>query len=322
MKKLTFLLILFCISCSKNNDYTNNEQENALYSRSESNIEMNPESYYGKPIANHVFLLAIDGWAANVYERANIPNIKKIAKEGCFTLSKRSIMPSSSAPNWASMFMGVGPEIHGYTQWGSSKPEVPSQITNHNGIFPTVYYLLNDQQPEKDVSVFYEWNGIQHLIDYNAVDYHKLTEYDNGDLSRQACEYIKNNKPNLMAVIWDGLDHEGHSSGWGSEKYMAKLEQIDSWIGEIIQAIKDKGLYEKSVFIITSDHGGINTSHGGITNEEMHTPFIISGKNILSGKEITTPMVQYDVAATIAYIFDIRRPRVWTGRPMTDVFTK
>ena len=31
-------------------------------------------------------------------------------------------------------------------------------------------------------------------------------------------------------------------------------------------------------------------------------------------------MMQYDTAATIAYIFGLRQPQVWTGRPMTQVF--
>lgn len=275
---------------------------------------------YGRTLSKHVFLLAIDGWSANYYNDANIPNIKQLAKDGCFTLSKRSIMPSSSAPNWASMFMGVGPEIHGYTQWGSSKPEIPSLETNKNGIFPTVFYLLKEQSPKKKVAVFYEWKGIQHLIDYKSVDNYKLSEYDNGDLSKKASEYIKENKPNLMAVVWDGLDHTGHAKGYGSKEYMKKLEQTDKWIGEIIQAVKEAGLYEKSVFIITSDHGGIKTGHGGITKDEMHTPFVISGKNIRSGKQIETPMLQYDVAATIAYIFDLKTPIVWTGKPIKEVF--
>ena len=31
-------------------------------------------------------------------------------------------------------------------------------------------------------------------------------------------------------------------------------------------------------------------------------------------------MMQYDVASTIAYIFGLRQPQVWIGRPMTQVF--
>lgn len=273
-----------------------------------------------KPIAEHVFLLGLDGWAANLYSQMDMPVVKALEKEGCFTLKKRSVLPSSSAPNWASMFMGTGTEIHGYTQWGSRTPEIPSQTLNENGIFPTIFYLLNSQQPQQKVAAFYEWGRIQCLIDHKAMDYHKRTEDDNGDLSRKAAEYIKAEKPNLLAVIWNGPDHAGHASGWGSPEYMSKVAQVDGWVNEVIQATKDAGIYENSIFIITGDHGGKGKKHGGISDGEMHTPFIIVGKNIKQGKNIETPMMQYDVAATIAHIFRLQCPHTWIGRPVMEVF--
>lgn len=56
---------------------------------------------------------------------------------GCYTLKKRSVLPSSSAVNWASMFMGAGPELHGYTEWGSKTPELPSRV-----VMSIIYFQL------------------------------------------------------------------------------------------------------------------------------------------------------------------------------------
>ncbi len=315
---ILFTGILF--ACESQGSYSENNSE--ISTRSGKTIDVNEDSYYGKPLAKHVFLLALDGWAANSYDALRIPNIKKLVEDGCITLSKRSVLPSSSAPNWASMFMGAGTEAHGYTEWGSKTPEIPSQVVNHHYIFPTIFYLLKDQHPEKKVGVLYEWDGIEHLIDKTAVDYQKKTEYDNGDLKKKAVEYIKKDKPNLLAVIWDGPDHAGHANGWKSQGYLDKIEEVDGYIGEIIQAIKEAGIYKNSIFIVTADHGGINKGHGGKTDDEMHTPFIISGKNIKQGEKISAPMMQFDVAATIACIFDLKRPEVWWGRPVTEVFKK
>lgn len=64
-----------------------------------------------------VVFVAFDGWAAKGFEQAEMPNIKKVYESGARTLQKRSVVPSVSAPNWASMFTGVGIEIHGYTNW-------------------------------------------------------------------------------------------------------------------------------------------------------------------------------------------------------------
>lgn len=52
----------------------------------------------------------------------------------------------------------------------------------------------------------------------------------------------------------------------------------------------------------------------------METPFVIYGKNVKNGGEFSGSMMQYDVASTVAYIFDLEQPQVWIGRPMKRVF--
>lgn len=54
----------------------------------------------------------------------------------------------------------------------------------------------------------------------------------------------------------------------------------------------------------------------------METPFIICGKNIKKGLNFNESMMQFDVASTIAYIFGLKQPQVWIGRPMKQVFNK
>lgn len=56
--------------------------------------------------AEHVFVIGLDGWGAYSVEKADMPNVKALMDAGCYTLKKRSVLPSSSAVNWASMFMG------------------------------------------------------------------------------------------------------------------------------------------------------------------------------------------------------------------------
>lgn len=140
------------------------------------------------------------------------------------------------------------------------------------------------------------------------------------ELCNMAEKYIKEKKPVLMAVCFDEPDHTGHTAGHNTPEYYAKLEVLDSYIGRIVNAAKEAGIADNTVFIITSDHGGTGKGHGGITMEEMETPFIIAGKNIRKGGEMSESMMQYDVASTIARILALDQPQVWIGRPMTEVF--
>ena len=65
--------------------------------------------------AEHVVFIGLDGWGSYSVEKADMLHVKQLMSEGCYTLQKRTVLPSSSAVNWASMFMGAGPELHGYT---------------------------------------------------------------------------------------------------------------------------------------------------------------------------------------------------------------
>lgn len=59
----------------------------------------------GKDKAKHVVFIGLDGWGAYSLPKADMPNVKKLMEDGAYTLKKRSALPSSSAINWASMFM-------------------------------------------------------------------------------------------------------------------------------------------------------------------------------------------------------------------------
>ena len=282
-----------------------------------------PIGFAAKWKAEHVILIGLDGWGSYSVEKANMPHVKKLMQEGAYTLKKRSVLPSSSAVNWASMFMGAGPELHGYTEWGSKTPELPSRELNVHGIFPTVFQLLRENSPKAEIGCLYEWGGIKYLIDSLAMSYQQQTpDYNKFPkaMSEMATQYIKEKKPVLAGFIFDSPDHTGHVDGHDTPAYYTKLEELDGYIGQIIKAVEEAGILDQTIFIVTSDHGGIKKGHGGKTMEEMETPFIISGKNIKKGLCFDESMMQFDVASTIASIFSLKQPQVWIGRPMKQVF--
>ncbi len=220
--------------------------------------------------------------------------------------------------------MGAGPELHGYTEWGSKTPELPSRVLNKNGIFPTIFQLLRDARPKAEIGCLYEWNGIKYLVDTLSLSYHyHVADYNKTpkELGNMASAYIKEKHPTLVAICYDSPDHTGHTEGHDTPAYYEKLKELDTYVGQIVQAVKDAGILDDTIFILTSDHGGIKKGHGGKTMQEMETAFIISGKNIKKGLRFDdVSMMQYDVASTIAHIFNLEQPQVWIGRPMKIVF--
>lgn len=271
-------------------------------------------------IAKHVVFIGLDGWAANTFEQSNIPVLKKLASEGALSLSKRSVLPSASAINWASIFMGVPTEVHGYLQWGSKSPELtqPEGAVKEHGILPTIFQVARQQHPNANLALFAEWDGIKHLVDTLALNHFEEPKLE--EMVSRSSEYIIRHKPELIAIVFDRPDHPGHDSGWGSPEYYEMMTKVDSYIGEIVDAVAKAGIYDQTVFVITGDHGGIDTRHGGTTMDEMLSPFIISGRGIKHAYKIPELIMSPDITPTIAHILGLIPDNIWTGRAPLSVF--
>jgi arylsulfatase A-like enzyme len=51
---------------------------------------------------------------------------------------------------------------------------------------------------------------------------------------------------------------------------------------------------------------------------EIEIPFIIAGPGIKAGHEIKTPVNTYDTAATVAFLFQLKPPEAWIGKPVRE----
>ncbi|NDV81199.1 alkaline phosphatase [Bacteroides sp. 51] len=278
-----------------------------------------------KNLPEHVILIGFDGWSAySMNNGADMPTVRKMMAEGAVDLNSRSVLPSSSAVNWASMFMGAGPEIHGYTEWGSRVPELPSRVVNSDNRFPNIFGLYRDKFPEAEIGCIHEWKGIHYLMDTLALNYMEqaphITDENPAGCTPFAIKYIKEKKPNLLAVIYDKPDGTGHTYGWTSSEYYSMITHLDNSLKEIVKAVEEAGILDETVFIVTSDHGGIEKDHGGKTMDEMERPLIFWGKGIKKGHQITECTMIYDVASTMAYLLDVEQPQVWIGRPVMSIF--
>jgi predicted AlkP superfamily pyrophosphatase or phosphodiesterase len=277
----------------------------------------------GSQKVKHVVLIGIDGLGANYISKEEMPTLAKLMSTGAYSLHARSVLPSSSAANWASMFMGASPELHGFTEWNSKTPEIPSRELDQYGLFPSIYTLLHEQQPKAVIGVFYDWAGIGYLFPKQAVSKYVLsTSNTDEDIVQQATAYLKSNKPSLLLVYMSDPDGVGHSIGWGTQAYLQQESKTDQNIAKVLAAIQDAGISDSTIVILSADHGGLNKGHGGKTLQEVEIPWIISGPRIKRGFAIKESIMTYDTAATIAYIFKLNVPQVWIGRPVKAAFVR
>ncbi|WNJ16576.1 arylsulfatase [Pontibacter sp. G13] len=100
--------------------------------------------------------------------------------------------------------------------------------------------------------------------------------------------------------------------------HMDMIKELDVQIGLMIKALKKQGIYEETVFIFTSDNGGLQrqeTIAAGHRSSDIYrgsknliyegghrVPFIVSWPGKISGGQSDEPVLGLDVMATLADI--------------------
>lgn len=69
------------------------------------------------------------------------------------------------------------------------------------------------------------------------------------------CSLIRNEQPDVLLVHNCIIDTHRHNNGVFGDTLTSALDQTDVWLGEVIDAMREAGVYEDTDFVILSDHG-------------------------------------------------------------------
>lgn len=103
--------------------------------------------------------------------------------------------------------------------------------------------------------------------------------------------------------------------------YMAAINRLDENVGRLVAKLKEKGLYENTILIYTSDHG----SHFKTRNLEYkrschdsatHTPLIIRGGPFQGGKKEERLVSLIDLPPTMLDLAGIPIPKSYMGHSL------
>jgi len=105
--------------------------------------------------------------------------------------------------------------------------------------------------------------------------------------------------------------------------YDCEVRGNDRALGELIDWVRNVGLYDSALIVLLSDHGeafgehGVN-GHGGFPyDEKMRIPMIVKmPRQELAGRRVRGLCQLVDVAPTILELLGARRPAHWQGRSL------
>jgi arylsulfatase A-like enzyme len=95
---------------------------------------------------------------------------------------------------------------------------------------------------------------------------------------------------------------------------------LDGLIAVIEQAVKDAGIYDSTVFILSADHGGSFRGHGANFPKQRKIPLVMYGPGIKEGFVILSPVSICDIAPTMAALLGMEIPPEWTGCLLQEIF--
>lgn len=107
--------------------------------------------------------------------------------------------------------------------------------------------------------------------------------------------------------------------------YIREIEHLDKHLGRFIDGLKQRGLYDNALIILTADHGEEFCDHGGwwhgltLYEEQIHIPMIIKLPGNKGGGENNIFMARnLDLAPTILQQAGLPKGRMMQGQSLFD----
>lgn len=268
----------------------------------------------------HVVVLGVDGMG-NFITDTDTPNIDKIFEGGATTRKALVENPSASAQGWGSLLTGAKCTDHGMTNYTIQAAPYA------NDKYPTIFKLIREERPDADLVSFCCWNSINTGIVEDSAGVVE-TKVADANMGPAVSEYLAaNGAPSLLFCQFNVSDSVGHASGYGGAEHLECLTATDSYIGDVYKAYEDAGLLDKTLFIVTSDHGGTldvaadgttTGTHGGWSDRQKYVFYGIAGKGV---NNVTLEDIYIrDTAAIVAYALGVKGNEIWDSYVPAGVF--
>lgn len=166
----------------------------------------------------------------------------------------------------------------------------------------------------------------EHKGQKSFIYYHIMSPHEPYPQKKEDSEFLAGEEASFVEAIRETLHREGGTDdipkGWGQEElkifrglYDSNLKHADRWIGVLYDKLKELNLEDKTLIIITADHGenlGDNNQlyHGGFPwDSVVKVPLIIAYPPLIpSGTRVSGLTESIDIMPTILDICRIELP--------------
>lgn len=279
--------------------------------------------------AEHVIVITVDGFRPDFYLDSvwNTPNIKQLMAGGTYAYGVNSDFPSITYPSHTTIVTGVMPVQHGIyynnmfeptgstgkMYWNNSSIKVPTlwEAAQKKGLkVASLLWPVSAEAP-----VLYDIPDIGGMGDSVREAYSKpagftaelrekvfggATKIEYGkdeNIGRIAAYVIQKDQPSLMTIHLFSVDHSEHVQGRNGPMVRAAIADADSAVGIIVGALKQAGIWDKTVIIVTGDHGFLNVT------ESVNPNVWLAGAGLITDIKRDDWKAQFNAAGGSSYLY-------------------
>lgn len=267
-------------------------------------------------VSRNVIIVSVDGLRPDAITTYQAPTLLRLMREGSYTLSASTILPSKTLPSHTSMLTGQPPERHGVL-WNNvitadaDSIDVPNifSVARARGYSTAAFFSKPKFQPLQRVGT----------LDYSQAPGGLWGGWSARRTVSDLAEYLEGSKPNLLFVHLADPDKAGHRHGWMTPAYGRAVLDADAAIARLMDLAAQAYGADNYSLIVTADHGGHGTNHGSEDPRDVTIPWIAWGKGVTPGK-LETEIQTMDTASTALWLLGLNPPAGWAGDSVTEAF--
>jgi arylsulfatase A-like enzyme/Tfp pilus assembly protein PilF len=285
------------------------------------------------------------------YPNAGTPNLDALAQDGVL-FDHASTAAPITLPAHSSLFTGRFPPQHGVRDNGgyflSDKEQTLAETLKAHGYATGGFiaaYVLDSK-----------WGIAQGFDTYvDDFDLSKYKVFSMGAIQRPGNEVVDKalpwidqqldqqlgQQPGKPFFAWVHL-YDAHApynppepfkSRYPADPYQGEISFADSQVGRVVQFLRDRDLFERTVIVVIGDHGESLKDHGEeghgffIYESVVHVPMIVHApdraRSVMKGRHVTDSVRAIDVMPTVLDLLGVPAPAaaVVDGVSLTPLMT-
>ena len=269
-------------------------------------------------LTQNVLLVSIDGLRPDAIAAYHAPTLSRLLKEGSYTLTATTILPSKTLPSHTSMLTGEPPDRHG-VMWNTAFEDAPGTLE-----IPTVFGEARGHGYR--TAAFFSKAKFSHLqvpgtLDYSQAPGGWFGRWSAAETITAVEKHLLTARPNLLFVHMPDPDNAGHAHGWMSDGYRRGVLAADQAVERLLKAADTAYGVGQYTLIVTADHGGHGKDHGSDAAFDVTIPWIAWGQSVVPGEIAPNTVKTMDTASTVLYLLGVDKPERWAGTAVRTAFT-